>query len=88
MLYLKQVKLKYICFPAQIFFVPESENLFRCRSAPLVFSTWTKSAMDFFDFGVFIDVRRFRISQEKHLSLGFQKNNPQKTKFSILKLAC
>ena len=41
---------------------------------PLVFSTKTKSSMDFFAFGALIYMRQFRISQEKHLSSGFQNS--------------
>ena len=47
----------------------------------LVFSTYINSSMDFLAFGVFIHIKEFKISQEKHLSSGFQKINPQKTSF-------
>ena len=38
-------------------------------------------------FRVFIHVKELRISQEKYLSSGFQKGDPQKKSLSILKLA-
>ena len=41
------------------------------HSAPLVFSTQTKSSEDKTSFGTFYDVKEVRISQEKHLSSGF-----------------
>ena len=41
------------------------------HSAPLGFSTQTKSSKDETSFGTCYDVKEVRISQEKHLSLGF-----------------
>ena len=41
------------------------------HSAPLAFSTQTKSSEDKTSFGTSYDVKEVRISQEKHLSLGF-----------------
>ena len=44
------------------------------HTAPLVFSTETKSSMDSLAFAALICIRQFRISQEKHLSSGFQNS--------------
>ena len=41
------------------------------HSAPLGFSTQTKSSEDKTSFGTCYDVKEVRISQEKHLSSGF-----------------
>ena len=41
------------------------------HSAPLAFSTKTKSSEEETSFGTFYDVKEVRISQEKHLSSGF-----------------
>ena len=41
------------------------------HSVLLVFPAWTKISLDFLAFGVFIFMKQFRISQEKHLSTCF-----------------
>ena len=48
-----------------------AEKVVNTHSAPLGFSTQTKSSEDKTSFGTCYDVKEVRISQEKHLSLGF-----------------
>ena len=51
-----------------------TEKIQYVHSAPLGFSTQTKSSEDETSFGTCYDVKEARISQEKHLSSGFPLN--------------
>ena len=68
------LKKWYVC--KQIYF----NSFTRTQCAPSILNLDQKF-QDFHAFEVFIYMKEFRISQEKHLSSGFQKSNPQKTSF-------
>ena len=71
----KKVESERIMFLRQMFHQKKLNVSSQCT--PGIFNL-KKSSMDFPAFEVFIYAKEFRISIEKHLSLGFQNSNPQK----------
>ena len=66
----------FLCFLVFLISVHFCFRLYSLHSDSLVFSTKSKSSMDFVAFGVFIHVKVLRISQEKHRRQMFFLTDP------------